>query len=191
MHEAFPRKLWEKTRVKGMPHNNTPFEHRECIRLEDMFPEGEEERKYYVSLEERYQMVKDWFASPYQNPLPTNMIGKRIYMYQELEEEVGEGEERKATCLNRHFATHINCDLIEKVMSHSGELVCFFGTMKKSMINEHGGLLQVKPTVLRRVLCKNNWWASSKRLFFEGDDQFTALSYPPNYSRENCRDFIK
>jgi len=158
--------MLEKVRVKGMPHINGPF------------PWGE---NIEVELDEmtarNYKRAKAWLDDPFGREIPSDLIGERIYMYRNLY-----GEEE------RIFAKHINYEIIRHVMERQGELVCFFGTMKKSLVDNQGKAFQVRPNVVRRMLLKSDWWARGKRIFMDGDeDNYQALSYPVGFDPDGSR----
>lgn len=159
--------LLEKTRIKGMPHVNGPYLFGESIQL-DM-------NGMNVG---NYKRAKKWLKDPFNREIPSDLIGQRIYMYRNLQ-----GKEE------RIFAKHINYEMIKHVMLRQGELVCFFGSMKKSLVNEKGEAFQVRPNVVRRFLLKTEWWNNAetpKRIFADGEeDDYQALSYPVGYDPGN------
>ncbi len=82
------------------------------------------------------------------------------------------------------------------MMANAGELVCVFGTMKKSMTqNNVCETLKVSPTIVRRIIGKTDWWYRDKpgvRYFEEGLDSNFDLTYPEGYdlNLENKRNTI-
>lgn len=126
-----------------------------------------------------YERVKKWMADPYRENLPTDLIGDRIYIFEDLYIP-RDGVSKEPT---RFFARHINFNIIKNSLTRVGELTCIFGSMKKRIINEFGEILTVKPTVVRRLLCRNRWWQQSKRVFLTEEDEndVFALSYPVGY----------
>lgn len=69
-------------------------------------------------------------------------------------------------------------------MKREGELACYFGTMKKTVGDGGiGTVFTVKPNVIKRFLCKTNWWEDGKNRSFRGDREFkpTDMTYPLGY----------
>lgn len=52
--------------------------------------------------------------------------------------------------------------------------------MKKKIITKEGTVAVIKPDIVRRKVCKTNWWAPErhKRVYMEGKDGYLDLSYP-------------
>lgn len=158
--------LLEKTRVKGMPHTNLEFAYEEDIKRE---LNGLEENQLHRVLE--------WFKNPSTNPIPSDLIGNRIYCYHDLTN----GEDKS----DDYYARHINFNIIDQVLTREGELCCYFGNMLKKSSHDNDIAFSVKPNVIRRYLCKTNWWDKGFRFYKPNEDSVFDLTYPAGYNNGN------
>lgn len=53
--------------------------------------------------------------------------------------------------------------------------------MKKSFILPSGQALGITPDVVKRIVCKNDWWSTCPRVFDEQACGVFDLSYPEGY----------
>ena len=49
------------------------------------------------------------------------------------------------------------------------------------MILENGTALGITPDVIKRIVCKNDWWAHAPRVFDEQAQSVYDMSYPEEY----------
>lgn len=147
----------EKIRTKGIPHPDGPFPYREEIELH-LTPEN-------------YQLVRrllNWIDDPVHHQVPAEFIKQRFYMFKT--HLTGE----------TYFARHINFKHIQMMMSQSGEMTCYFGSMQKSLLSNMNSVLSVSPTINRRIVCHQQWWPKSGRQSTNEED-VTAMTVPDGY----------
>lgn len=154
-------KLMEVVKMKGVPHTSKPFSHDLTFLNLDILPKEKE----------RLDDIMRWVEEPFKFSLPTDLVKQRFYFYK--------------TKGNVFFVKHINCTLIKQILLKAGELFCFYGGMKRRYYD-----ISITPTIIRRMLCKTNWWAEGKRIFKDGQIGFTNLSFPPGYYEEHRREEI-
>ena len=119
--------------------------------------------------------ITQWLKEPTTWSIPKNLVGLRFFLYESGGEQI--------------LATRINYEMIRSMMKRDadnkqeGTLSCYIGGMKKTFLNGRGEPLRIKPTVVRRMACVNDWWETkAPRFFFVGEkDDFQALSYPNGY----------
>ena len=154
--------LWEKVRVKGIPHPSHPFQYHDPLRMHQT-----------QSVLRLYPLIERWLQDPMRWDLPCGVIGKQFYYFKTDEE--------------KYFATHINFKIIEMMMNKEGSLFAFYGGMKRCFEDACGQILLVKPDVVQRTACKTDWWTQGKRIFRLGQESPFDLSYPPGYEFGNKR----
>lgn len=160
---------WEKVKMKGIPHSDAPFRHTDELKM-----------KMDVKKSLLLERIKLWLSSPSTYELPAPVIGERFYLYQPAEEDYVSLDEKGEAKNGAYAAKHINFKMIEMMMKKEGTLTAFFGGMKKCFLNYDGKALLVKPDVVRRIVCRNDWWLKQKRVFALGEEQNVfALSLPP------------
>lgn len=194
--------LEEKVRLKGIPHKNEQFPHIESF----IFMEDFEKEK------EKMDRVNRFFKNPTDYPVPSDLIGDRIY-YVESEKK---NKEKNCIEITVEFAKSINFDLMEKIVFDPFvKVTAIFGTMQREFNNVSNNAMDgskfatIKPFIIRREICKNLWWLNGKRRFLTADcvknnvedtdeaiDQLMklryTLSYPIGYMENNPdkREFI-
>jgi hypothetical protein len=155
------RKLKERVRVKGIPHTNEPFDHHEEIEI--VYDKDNEE-----DLQRVFHLVS-WVENPYQHNRPMDIVSERLYLYKSNDKEI------------IYFTKHINLRMIKMMMQKEGEVYCVYGGMKRNIIDRSGNILTIKPSLVKRTLCKTDWWLSGERFFFEDEQAEGDLSYPTEY----------
>jgi hypothetical protein len=150
--------LWEKVRVKGIPHASESFQYHDPLRMHQT-----------QSKLRLYPLFKRWLNDPQRWDLPCGVIGQRFYYFKSLVDK------------EKYFAAHINHHIIELLMKKEGELFAFYGGMKRCFENVRGDILLVKPDLVKRTACKTDWWLQGKRIFKPGCETVFDLSYPPGY----------
>lgn len=157
-------KLKEKIRVKGIRHRDKPFSHSKDLHVD-------------LPRKDKQKMIEilNWIKDPFHYSLPQDLVKKLYYVY--------------ITRGSADFLKHLNWDFIKKIMESEGELICFYGGMRRSYFDETlGRVLTVRPTVTRRMVCKTDWWSLGKRVFFpESNKDPQAISYPPGFSETDRR----
>jgi hypothetical protein len=53
--------------------------------------------------------------------------------------------------------------------------------MKKFTIGEDNSPLSIRPDVIKRIVCKNDWWSTAPRVFDDRASGVFDLSYPDDY----------
>lgn len=147
--------LWEKIRTKGIPHPKGPF-----VYGEDIIEEFKEER------EQKMNEIQKWLKNPSTATIPSGIVSKRFYLYE--------------TQYERILAKRITLDMIREMMEREGTLSCFIGTMKKAFLDSKGQVMMIRPDVVQRVACKNDWWQKKAPRHFIDDN---SLSYPLLYAQ--------
>lgn len=113
----------------GIPHPEGPFIYGENVD--------------FTLCEKNKSLMKrliQWMNEPSRYLVPTDIIGKRFYMYYTEDGEI-------------IFTKNMNHSLIKKMMERKGELACYFGGMKKTLIQDNGAPLSITPTAVKRVVC--------------------------------------
>ncbi len=149
--------VMEKVKMKGIPHTDKAQPYFSNIKI--------------VTTPKQDNIIESmnrWLKEPTKYNLPGMVIGKQFYIYYSPSSE------------NMYAVTHINFRVIQDIMKEDGHVYAFYGTMKKSFTNYDGQLLMIRPDVVRRMLCRTNWWAKNKRIFSEDSDN-ESLTYPPGY----------
>lgn len=111
----------------------------------------------------------NWLSDPSKYTPPIDDIKSRFYHYQT--------EDKK----NNYFAKHINHDIIKLILAKEGTLSCYYGSFKKEMVSSYGNVLSLTPLINSRMLCRNDWWMKSNRIFLTDEPKSTDLTYPEDY----------
>ncbi len=149
--------VMEKVKMKGIPHSDKPHPYFNNIKI---VPTAKEEN--IIATMDR------WLKEPTKYNLPGFVIGKQFFIYHNPKSEV------------MYAVTHVNFRVIRDIMNDEGHVYAFYGTMKKSFTNYDGQLLMIRPDVVRRMLCRTDWWSKNKRVFEEEGNE-ESLTYPPGY----------
>jgi hypothetical protein len=149
--------VMEKVKMKGIPHTDKPQPYYSNIRIVTS-----------PAQENMIATMDRWLKEPTYYNLPGNVIGKQFYIYHNPKSEA------------MYAVTHVNFRVIRDIMKDDGHVYAFYGTMKKSFTNYDGQLLMIRPDVVRRMLCRTNWWSKNKRIIAEESDE-ESLTYPPGY----------
>ena len=119
-----------------------------------------------------FTQMREFLIDPTHAPIPCKVIGTRFYMYRSLVD------------VDVYCAKHINYDIIEKLMEKKGELLAYYGGMKRAFHYFNGDILLVKPDVVSRMVCRTDWWDKGKRIYAP-DANACDPSFPPGYDIEN------
>jgi hypothetical protein len=151
--------IMEKLKVKGIPHIDKPVPYFDPVKFELS--------ETNAVLMER---VKKWLDNPNTFQLPGAIIGQKFYLYQSADKLVS------------YYAKNINGEMIRQMMAQEGSVYAYYGGMKKEFLKSDGRYLMIRPTAVRRTVCKTDWWRKSKRIYLIGVlVQAYALSYPVGY----------
>lgn len=169
------RRVRAKIRMKGIP---VPPQHLNFFHFE------EHETKIMEKELLRYDNLLAWIDDPFCRALPPNIVKERIFMF------------KSAVDGSFAFYRYPSYNLLHNIMHSEGELFCFFGGMKKSFHKKGStsetDFLTVRPTVVRRQVCRNDWWAKSGRQYVASDSsdvrgQEYALTFPLGYISSQTR----
>lgn len=117
--------------------------------------------------------MRQFLIDPTHAPMPAKVISQRFYMYRSLVDA------------DVYCAKHINYDIIKKLMDKKGELLAYYGGMKRAFQHFNGDILLVKPDTVSRMVCRTDWWNKGKRIFAPTDDEDYDPSFPPGYDLDN------
>lgn len=138
------RRLREKIRMKGIP---VPQQHLNFFHSEEL------EMKLLHERLTKFKQIEKWLEDPTSHLLPYDIIKERIFIYKP------KSENAKAL-----FYKHPCYNLLDQIFKREGELFCIFGGMKRNFIDRaNGAPLCIQPYVMRRQVCKNDWWQKSGR----------------------------
>lgn len=146
--------LYEKIRIKGIPHTNAAIPHTDIIEKETLSAE-------------RIAWLFEYLENPEITRIPSFMIGTRLYY---LEDDEG-----------YLFSEYINYEIIHELLYGDGKkkLYCFFGSMSKGIISKKGKLCAVEPKIITRGVLETSWWSKGKREF--NPELHPTLSFPIGY----------
>lgn len=177
--------------MKGMPHPRGPFLYHDEVVQRDFFQSSED-----------YQRAKAWLAAPFSVPMPTTLIGKRIYfcgpLYAPLlaaasgdNDETVDGQrqieaQHHSQQSRTYFAKHVTFDMIQASMNRNYEVICLFGTIHHRVHNQvTGQLFGCTPEIISRMLLREDYWKreGGVRRFMSDDEwrNVQALSVPQGY----------
>ena len=151
-------RMLEKVKAKGIPHPSGPFPYGEEIKV-----------TFDAKGKDLSDRIMNWLSEPSKYTPPIDDIKSRFYHYQT--------EDKK----NNYFAKHINHDIIKLILAKEGTLSCYYGSFKKEMVSSYGNVLSLTPLINSRMLCRNDWWMKSNRIFLTDDPKSTDLTYPEDY----------
>lgn len=172
------RQRWTVVRAKGIPHRRDAFLAHE---------EEEEERQGGEWLEGRrhVELVRRYYEGGSQGDFPPSPHLPPVDMSLRVYEIIVDGGRE------RLYKRFLSCDLFERLLQRSIEIVVYFGSFRVSVPSHMSSeALTVAPVHLSRTVNHVSWWARGKR-HFEGageDDEDAvdgneegSISYPPGY----------